>query len=216
VRQVFDGEVERVHALHQGAGKSAFWVDGYSEWHGLASLKFPYATRLREITSKQISHSKNTKYLCILLPMSYLVAYIDGSSRSNSPSSGIGVVLEDPTGRRIAIAERVQSGDNNYAEYAALLAALNYAASSGCRRLQVFSDSEVVVRQINGQYHCRSRSLRQIYESCKTLIADFEHFAITHVRREQNSHANQLANASVERREPSLSAAALATEVAGY
>src|SRR5579864_2788627 len=102
--------------------------------------------------------------------MPYLVAYIDGSSRSNSRSSGIGVVIEEPSGRRVAIAERVPSGDNNYAEYAALLAALNYAASSGCRRLQVFSDSEVVVRQINGLYHCRSRALRQIYESCSILI----------------------------------------------
>jgi ribonuclease HI len=144
--------------------------------------------------------------------MSYLVAYVDGSSRSNSRSSGIGVVFEDASGRRVAIAERVPSGDNNYAEYAALLAALKYAASSGCRRLQVFSDSEVVVRQINGQYHCRSRGLRQIYESCKTVIDSLEHFAITHIRREQNRDANQLATAAVERRELSRSAATLAFE----
>lgn len=148
--------------------------------------------------------------------MSHLVAYIDGSSRSNCSASGIGVVIEDAGGRRVAIAERVPSGDNNYAEYAALLAALNYAAASGCRRLQVFSDSEVVVRQITGHYQCRSRGLRQIYESCKSVIEGFEHFAITHIRREHNHDANQLANAAVERREPSLNALLPATEVAGY
>jgi len=148
--------------------------------------------------------------------MSHLTAYIDGSSRSNSSASGIGVIIEEPSGRRVAIAERVPSGDNNYAEYAALLAALKYAVSRGYLRLQVFSDSEVVVRQINGQYHCRSRALRHIYELCTAFIGGLEHFAITHIRREQNRDANQLANAAVERREPSLSASFPAAEVAGY
>jgi ribonuclease HI len=147
-----------------------------------------------------IPYPQNTKCLCILLHMSLTVAYIDGSSRSNSGSSGIGVIIQHATGRRVEITEWVASSDNNYAEYAALLAALEYATACGCPRLHVFSDSEVVVKQITGQYSCQSRALRQIYESCKTAIRSLEHFAITHIRRENNADANRLANTAVIRR----------------
>jgi ribonuclease HI len=130
--------------------------------------------------------------------MSSLVAYIDGSSRTDS--SGIGVVIQHATGRRVEITEWVASSDNNYAEYAALLAALEYAAAYGCPRLHVFSDSEVVVKQISGQYNCQSRALRQIYESCRAAIRSLEHFAITHIPRENNGDANRLANTAAARR----------------
>lgn len=132
--------------------------------------------------------------------MSFLIAYIDGSSRSDSGSSGIGVIIQHAAGRRVEITEWVASNDNNYAEYAALLAALQYAAAYGCPRLHVFSDSEVVVKQISGQYSCQSRVLRQIYESCQAAIRSLEHFAITHIRRENNADANRLANTAAARR----------------
>jgi ribonuclease HI len=133
-----------------------------------------------------------------------MVAYIDGSSRSDSGSSGIGVIIQHATGRRVEISKWVASSDNNYAEYAALLAALEYVATCGCPRLHVFSDSEVVVRQITGQYNCQSRVLRQIYESCKAAIRSLEHFAITHIRRENNGAANRLANTAATRRSKSV------------
>jgi ribonuclease HI len=136
--------------------------------------------------------------------MSSVVAYIDGSSRSDSGSSGIGVIIQHATGRRVEISKWVASSDNNYAEYAALLAALEYAATYGCPRLHVFSDSEVVVKQISGQYNCQSRVLRQIYESCKAAIMSLEHFAITHIRRENNGAANRLANTAATRRSESV------------
>lgn len=128
-----------------------------------------------------------------------LVAYIDGGARRNPGSAGIGVVIEHPTGRRVEISEQIGPSDNNYAEYAALLAALEYAAAYDCPRLQVFSDSEVVVRQISGHYTCQSPALRGICEFCKELISSFEHFTITHIRREHNADANRLANAAIDR-----------------
>ena len=82
--------------------------------------------------------------------MTDLTAYIDGGTRGKPRSSGIGVVIEHPGGRRVEISQWIGADDNNYAEYAALLVALEYAAVYRCRRLQVFSDSEVVVKQING------------------------------------------------------------------
>lgn len=85
-----------------------------------------------------------------------MIAYVDGGSRGNPGPAGIGVVIEHPTGRRVEISQSIGTGDNNYAEYAALLAALEYAAAYDAPSLQVYSDSEVVVRQVSGAYTCQS------------------------------------------------------------
>lgn len=131
--------------------------------------------------------------------MSHLVAYVDGGSRGNPGLAGIGVVLEHGEGRRVEISEWLPAQDNNYAEYAALLLALEYAAACGCARLAVFSDSEVVVRQINGLYTCQSPALRPIYELCRALIGSFEAFTLAHIRREHNREANRLVQAALRR-----------------
>lgn len=134
--------------------------------------------------------------------MSHLVAYVDGGSRGHPGLAGIGVLLEHPSGRRVEISECIGAQDNNYAEYAALLAALEYAAACGCDRLHVFSDSQVVVRQIHGLYTCQSPGLQPIHEFCRALISSFEHFTLTHIRREHNREANRLAQAALHRAQP--------------
>jgi ribonuclease HI len=131
--------------------------------------------------------------------MTETVVYIDGGSRGNPGSAGIGVIIEHPTGRRVEISRWIGQSDNNYAEYAALLTALQYAVANECTRLRVFSDSEVVVRQINGHYNCQSPLLRQIYLLCVALIGSFERFTISHIRREHNLEADRLARAAIER-----------------
>ena len=128
-----------------------------------------------------------------------MIAYVDGGSRGNPGPAGIGVVIEHPSGRRVEISQSIGSGDNNYAEYAALLAALEYAAAYDARSLQVFSDSEVVVRQVSGAYTCQSATLVEIYNACKTLIGNLQHFTITHIRRHQNADADRLAKEAIER-----------------
>ena len=130
--------------------------------------------------------------------MSEAVAYIDGGSHGNPGPAGIGVVIEHAS-QRVEISEPIGPHDNNYAEYAALLAALRYAVNHGCTRMRVFSDSEVVVRQINGHYSCQSPLLRQIYEICLALIGGLEAFTLTHIRREQNHEADELARLAIHR-----------------
>ena len=125
------------------------------------------------------------------------VAYIDGASRGNPGPAGIGVVFHHPAGGRVEISRPIAAADNNYAEYAALLAALAYAVEHQVRRLRVYSDSEVVVRQINGHYSCRSPLLRRSYELCTALIASLEDFSISHIRRELNLDADRLAHAAI-------------------
>lgn len=128
--------------------------------------------------------------------MQDLVAYIDGGSLGNPGPSGIGVIIDGGLGGPIRIAKWIGRQDNNVAEYMALLEALQYAVSLKARQLHVFSDSQVVVRQMNGEYTCRSPRLYSLHWTCLKLARALK-FSISHVRREQNAEANRLANAAV-------------------
>ena len=131
--------------------------------------------------------------------MSHLVAHVDGGSHGNPGPSGIGVVIEHADGGKIRIARWIGQHDNNVAEYAALLEALQYAVKLKAPALHVFSDSEVVVRQMKGEYACRSPRLYSLHWVCQKLARSLE-FSIAHVRREDNAEANRLANAAVRER----------------
>jgi len=131
--------------------------------------------------------------------MSDLVAYVDGGSLGNPGSAGIGVVIGDPQGRKIRIAKWIGRQDNNVAEYLALLEALQYALTLKARAIHVYSDSEVVVRQMTGQYRCRSPRLYSLHWTCRKLIRSLI-FSISHVAREDNVEANDLASSAARTR----------------
>jgi ribonuclease HI len=128
--------------------------------------------------------------------MSDVVAYVDGGSMGNPGPSGIGVVLDSSEGRTIRVAKWIGRQDNNVAEYVALLEALQCALTLKARKLHVYSDSEVVVRQMKGEYTCRSPRLYSLHWICRKLAHSFD-FSISHVRREYNAEANDLANSAV-------------------
>jgi ribonuclease HI len=127
-----------------------------------------------------------------------LVAYIDGGSLGNPGPAGIGVVIDGGLGGPIRIAKWIGHQDNNVAEYFALLEALQYAVSANARQLHVFSDSQVVVRQMTGEYTCRSPRLYSLNWTCRKLAQALK-FSISHVRRENNAEANRLASAAVRK-----------------
>jgi ribonuclease HI len=127
--------------------------------------------------------------------MPHLVAYVDGSSHGSPGPSGIGVVVEDPGGGHIRIARWIGWQDNNVAEYVALLEALQWALGRKARSLRVYSDSDVVVRQMSGEYSCRSPRLYSLNWICRKLARALE-FDITRIPREQNTEANGLANSA--------------------
>jgi ribonuclease HI len=114
--------------------------------------------------------------------MSDLVAYVDGGSLGNPGPSGIGVVLDGLAGKTIRIAKWIGRQDNNVAEYVALLEALQYAVTQKARKLHVYSDSQVVVRQMKGEYICRSPRLYSLNWICRKLASSFD-FSISHVPR---------------------------------
>ena len=131
--------------------------------------------------------------------MSDLVAYVDGGSHGNPGPSGIGVVIEDPSGETVRIAKWIGHHDNNVAEYAALLEALQHAVEVKAKSLRVYSDSEVVVKQMTGEYTCQSPRLYSLNWVCRKLAHTLK-FSIAHIRRERNGEANDLANHAVRLR----------------
>ena len=131
--------------------------------------------------------------------MSDLVAYVDGGSLGNPGPSGIGVVIEGSDGGTIRIARWIGRQDNNVAEYVALLEALQCARTLKATALHVYSDSQVVVRQMSGEYSCRSSRLYSLHWTCRKLARALA-FSISHVPRENNAEANSLANTAVRQR----------------
>lgn len=130
----------------------------------------------------------------------YLVAYIDGGARGNPGPAGYGVVIEDEVGRPIAeLSEFLGHQTNNYAEYSGLLAALNYAIRHSFNALRVVSDSELMVKQINGQYKVSSPTLKELHGQAMKLIDQVDYFEIKHVLREKNREADRLANLAMDR-----------------
>src|SRR6267142_6896008 len=132
-------------------------------------------------------------------PDAYLVAHVDGGSRGNPGPSGYGVVITDPAGHKVAgLSEYLGHQTNNYAEYQGLLAALDYALEHGHKALKVIGDSELLVKQIRGEYQVKSPALRELYQRAQQRIARLEWFSIQHVLREGNVEADRLANAAMD------------------
>jgi ribonuclease HI len=123
-----------------------------------------------------------------------LEAYIDGGSRGNPGEAGIGVFFPGV----VRIAEYLGTGTNNFAEYSALVSALRFAVFSRCDELHVFADSELVVKQIKGEYQVKNEGIRPLYDSAVRWIKLIPNFSIAHVRREKNSEADKLANLAMD------------------
>ena len=131
--------------------------------------------------------------------MRALTAYVDGGSHGNPGPSGIGVLIHDICGETVRIAKWIGHQDNNVAEYIALLEALQHAVAAKAKTLHVFSDSEIVVKQMNGEYVCRSPRLYSLNWTCRKLARSLE-FSIAHISREDNHEANELALQAVQSR----------------
>jgi len=130
-----------------------------------------------------------------------ILAHIDGGARGNPGDAGYGAHLTTPAGDSIAeVWGFLGTRTNNYAEYVALLAALSYAIRSGAGSCRVRSDSELLVRQIQGIYKVRHPGLQVLHRRARALIGKLGSFAIEHVRREQNREADALANRAMDDR----------------
>lgn len=126
--------------------------------------------------------------------------YFDGASRGNPGPAAIGIVIGDFQGKKIReISEAIGKTTNNYAEYSALVRGLDEARKMGAIEVECFSDSELVVRQINGIYRVKSEALLPLFEKAQTLIKKFNSFSIQHVPRSQNTRADKLASEALKK-----------------
>ncbi len=119
----------------------------------------------------------------------------DGVSRGNPGPAAIGATIKDEHGKLIArISQRIGITTNNQAEYRAIIAALEEAIRLGARQVELNSDSELLVKQIRGEYRLKKATLKPLYQRAKQLQAHLESFTINHIPREQNREADRLAN----------------------
>jgi len=133
-------------------------------------------------------------------PVERLVIHTDGASRGNPGPAAIGATIKDKQGRLIAsISQRIGETTNNQAEYRAVIAGLERALKLGARQAQIYSDSQLVVRQINGQYRVKKASLKPLHQKVTQLTSRLNEFTIKHIARQQNSEADKLAKRALRR-----------------
>ncbi len=128
-----------------------------------------------------------------------VVIFTDGASQGNPGPGAIGAIIKDEQGWLIAsISQPIGRATNNQAEYKAIIAALENAIRLGANQVEIRSDSELVVRQTNGQYRVKKASLKPLYQQVKQLQSQFKSFTITHIPSEQNTEAHNLAKIALK------------------
>ena len=129
--------------------------------------------------------------------------FCDGASRGNPGPAGAGAVLYNPRGEVAAqLARYLGETTNNVAEYQALILGLQEAVRLGAKKLQVFADSELLVRQLNGTYRVKAPHLLPLWRLAKNELQKFKAYTISHVPRAENSLADDLANQGIDQRPP--------------
>lgn len=124
--------------------------------------------------------------------------FTDGASRGNPGAAAWAFVIARPGADVVEVAEKLGTATNNVAEYTALVKALEHAGRLGVRRIDLYSDSELLVKQMNGEYAVKSDDLRDLYHTAQRLRRGFDGVRITHVRRAQNKRADALCNAALD------------------
>ena len=130
--------------------------------------------------------------------MKTLKIFFDGSSHGNPGPSGIGIIVFDESGRILDRFSRfIGFGTNNEAEYRALIEALRKAMQLGAEKVELYSDSELVVNQIKGVYSVKDEKLKRLHLKCVELLKNFKEYEISYVPREFNAEADRLANEAI-------------------
>ena len=130
--------------------------------------------------------------------MSSATANVDGGSRGNPGPAGYGVHITRDDGTTVELKEAIGVATNNIAEYHGLLAALRWAVDEGVRSLHVKADSELLIKQMLGEYRVKNPGLQPLYDEAKQLVDHIGRVKFEHVRRQFNADADRLANEAME------------------
>lgn len=124
--------------------------------------------------------------------------FTDGAARGNPGPAGIGVVIRNDKEVLLEVSDYIGKTTNNVAEYMAFIRGLEEALDMGERNIEVFSDSELLVKQINGEYKVKDDGLIPLFHHAKSLTRKFKHCRVYHTAREENERADQLANKGID------------------
>lgn len=132
--------------------------------------------------------------------MSEMIIHSDGAARGNPGPAGAGAVITDVSGKIISEVCRYLGGDltNNQAEYRAMLLALIEAKKNGATRVRIFADSELVVKQISGEYKVKNGGLKPLHAETKALLREIGSYTVEYIPREKNKRADKLANLAID------------------
>jgi ribonuclease HI len=128
-----------------------------------------------------------------------LVVNVDGGARGNPGPAAIAAVVQGPGGEVLEErGERIGRATNNVAEYKALLLGIERAAALGAQELELVGDSELIVKQVKGEYKVKDAAMRELHAQVKSALRDFDRWSIRHVRREHNGEADRLVNVALD------------------
>ena len=124
--------------------------------------------------------------------------FTDGAARGNPGPAGIGIIIRNDEKVLLEVADYIGTATNNVAEYTALIRGLEEALDMDIDRAEVFADSELMVKQIKGEYRVKNEGLLPLYQQLMPLIKKFKHFSIAYIPREKNKRADKLANKGID------------------
>lgn len=127
--------------------------------------------------------------------------YSDGAARGNPGPAGAGAVITDPEGKvLVRLGRFLGAQTNNHAEYMGLIIGLERAREIGATQVDVFADSELMIRQLGGRYQVKSPTLKPLYDRARLLLGSFSRHTLTHVLRAQNAAADEMSNRAIDER----------------
>lgn len=127
-----------------------------------------------------------------------LQIFTDGASRGNPGPSGIGIVIKESKKTILEISDYLGKTTNNIAEYIACLRGLTEALVLGAKEVELFADSELLVKQLNGEYKVKNEGIQPIFSQIQSIIKNFKKFSVHHTVRDGNKHADELANKGID------------------
>jgi ribonuclease HI len=128
-----------------------------------------------------------------------VVVNVDGGARGNPGPAAIAAVVQDTGGGVLEErGEKIGHATNNVAEYRALLLGIERAAALGATELELVGDSELIVKQVKGEYKVKDATMRELHTEVKRALSGFEAWSIRHVRRERNAEADRLVNETLD------------------
>ncbi|MEM2637738.1 MAG: ribonuclease HI family protein [Candidatus Korarchaeota archaeon] len=130
--------------------------------------------------------------------MTDAIVYIDGASKGNPGPAAIGIVVCLPT-RVLKISREIGISTNNQAEYHAAIEGVKTAIENGARRVKLLTDSELLTKQLKGEYKVKNKNIHQLMQLLKKYIANLEAFEVQHIPRERNMEADKLASQALEK-----------------